>query len=244
MNSYEIAIWILTGFLVYMMGACMGSFLLVTVRRGHKHEKWTNTRSVCESCGKVLHWYEMIPTISYLALRGKCSKCKAKIDPSHFLCETGLGLVYLLLGYLVMSGTLKTDFEIISTFVTATILWRQTASDLLYSETSVIDVYVVAVAISLLTQTFIPVIIMIAIVNIINKNDNWKWLGAGDLDIVILIYAALARPLDLVNLAILSSATAIVGYLLYFRKTESKAIPFVPFLTIGYLLITVGVRFI
>lgn len=243
MSNIEIFVMLIYGLFYYIVGAVLGSFLLVVVRRSHRKENWTNTRSVCESCGKVLNWYEMIPTISYLVLQGKCSKCKAKIDPSHFICETGLGLIYLGIGLTAYLNNLE-SLTIINIILTTTVLWKQTVSDFLYHEVTVIDNYVVALIVALITGKIIPVVIWIIIVNIINRQDNWKYLGAGDLDIVILIYASLGRALDLVSVALISSVTALIAYIIKYRHTESKQIPYVPFLTIGYALVLAGMRFV
>ena len=55
-------------------------------------------RSVCLTCGEQLKWYENLPLISWLALRGKCRYCQAKIGFAEFLSELGLGLAFLAIG--------------------------------------------------------------------------------------------------------------------------------------------------
>lgn len=60
-----------------VMGGVLGSFACAAGMNvgGYWHRK----RSVCDSCGKELRVYELIPVLSYLALRGRCSSCGAKI---------------------------------------------------------------------------------------------------------------------------------------------------------------------
>lgn len=53
-------------------------------------------RSVCLACGRQLAWYELLPVISWLALRGKCRTCKAKIGATEFLAEVGLATAFAL----------------------------------------------------------------------------------------------------------------------------------------------------
>ena len=44
-------------------------------------------RSRCPSCGHLVAWYENIPVVSYLFLRGKCSECSTRISPRYPLVE-------------------------------------------------------------------------------------------------------------------------------------------------------------
>lgn len=60
------------------IGLVMGSFLCCAICR-KDDLKSMNGRSHCDSCGKVLSWYELIPIVSYLLQCGKCRACKAKI---------------------------------------------------------------------------------------------------------------------------------------------------------------------
>ena len=225
--------------LVFFLGAAIGSFSLVTVMRGHRKENWVKGRSACESCGKELHWWELIPTVSFLILGGKCSKCKAKIDPTHFVSETGLGLLYvaILVGWLIsyLSG-----IQAIGYLIATTILWKNVMSDLLYYEVSSIDTYIAAIVVSILNGCWISTLIMIAISIVLLSSDNFKMFGAGDFDIAILIYAALGRAIPMVNVMFFASLLALVVYVLVIRKTEEKHIPFVPFLFAGFVLTACG----
>jgi leader peptidase (prepilin peptidase) / N-methyltransferase len=51
-------------------------------------------RSHCPKCGHGIHWYENVPLISWLALRGKCSACKNPISFQYPLVELITGLVF------------------------------------------------------------------------------------------------------------------------------------------------------
>lgn len=51
-------------------------------------------RSKCPHCGHQIQWYENIPVMSYLALRGKCSACKASISPRYPVVEIATGLLF------------------------------------------------------------------------------------------------------------------------------------------------------
>ncbi|MCK5069625.1 MAG: prepilin peptidase, partial [Desulfocapsa sp.] len=65
----------------FCFGAIVGSFLnVVILRLPNEGESVVFPSSHCTSCMTDLHWYENIPVLSFLVLRGKCSHCKAKIS--------------------------------------------------------------------------------------------------------------------------------------------------------------------
>ena len=51
-------------------------------------------RSRCGACGHQIRWYENIPLLSWLALRGRCSACKAPISVRYPLVELATGLLF------------------------------------------------------------------------------------------------------------------------------------------------------
>ena len=55
-------------------------------------------RSRCPSCGHTITWYENIPVLSYLVLRGKCSACAARISPRYPLVELVTSGLFLYCG--------------------------------------------------------------------------------------------------------------------------------------------------
>jgi leader peptidase (prepilin peptidase)/N-methyltransferase len=53
-------------------------------------------RSRCPSCGHMVQWYENIPVLSYLFLRGRCSACKVRISVRYPLIEMATGALFFL----------------------------------------------------------------------------------------------------------------------------------------------------
>lgn len=51
-------------------------------------------RSRCPSCGHMVQWYENIPVLSYLFLRGRCSSCKARISVRYPVVEMATGALF------------------------------------------------------------------------------------------------------------------------------------------------------
>ncbi len=83
----------------FIIGATVGSFLNVLILRIPAAENFVTQRSHCPKCKKLIYWYENIPILSYLFLRGKCSKCKSKISMQYPLIELVTGLFALTLAY-------------------------------------------------------------------------------------------------------------------------------------------------
>lgn len=87
--------------LVFLAGASIGSFLNVCVARWPAGESVVAPRSRCPSCGHAISWYENIPVLSWLVLRGRCSGCRGAISPQYVLVEflVGLGWIAALWAY-------------------------------------------------------------------------------------------------------------------------------------------------
>ncbi|MFA6599733.1 MAG: prepilin peptidase [Candidatus Omnitrophota bacterium] len=84
-------------FLVIALGLCVGSFLNVCIHRMPKEESIVSPGSHCPACGKPVAWYDNVPLVSYLLLRGKCRQCGAKISPRYFVVELVTALLWFLL---------------------------------------------------------------------------------------------------------------------------------------------------
>lgn len=76
-----------------LAGAAVGSFAGVVASRGLRNS--LTGRSRCDSCGRTLNWYEEVPLVSYLALRGHCRTCAASVGWQAFAWEAGGALVGL-----------------------------------------------------------------------------------------------------------------------------------------------------
>lgn len=79
------------------LGLLFGSFFSVISYRLIRNMTWVTGRSVCPRCKKQIAWYDNLPLISFIFLKGRCRNCKIRISIRYPLIEiaTGLGFVYL-----------------------------------------------------------------------------------------------------------------------------------------------------
>jgi leader peptidase (prepilin peptidase)/N-methyltransferase len=78
-----------------LIGLSFGSFLNVCIVRLPKSESVFKPRSRCMSCGRQITWYENVPVLSWLALRGRCLTCKAPISVQYPLVELATGAIWV-----------------------------------------------------------------------------------------------------------------------------------------------------
>ncbi|HLL03686.1 MAG TPA: prepilin peptidase [Myxococcaceae bacterium] len=110
---------------LFILGLCIGSFLNVVIARVPYEQSVIRPGSRCPKCGHTLSWYENIPLLSWLALRGRCRGCKTPISIRYPLVE-------LLTGLLFLACVRRFDFtwELVSALVLVTLLVPLTFIDL------------------------------------------------------------------------------------------------------------------
>ncbi len=80
----------------FSLGCIMGSFYYVVGTRLPNRESLIKPRSHCTYCNHILKWYELIPVVSYLFLKGKCFHCKEKISKEYLIYEVFTGILFAL----------------------------------------------------------------------------------------------------------------------------------------------------
>lgn len=84
---------------LFAVGACVGSFLNVVVWRLPRGESIVSPPSHCPKCGKHLKWYDNLPVVGWLKLRGKCRFCGLPISARYPIIEAITGALFV--GYYV-----------------------------------------------------------------------------------------------------------------------------------------------
>ena len=88
--------------MMFILGAVFGSFACCHAWRWHykvHSKKDLGQWSVCLHCHKRIKWYDNIPIISWLVLRGKCRNCGKKIGVGDFLSEVSMAIAFLMLSW-------------------------------------------------------------------------------------------------------------------------------------------------
>ena len=77
-----------------LLGLAFGSFLNVCLSRWPEGESIALPRSHCRQCGRTLTWWENVPLLSWLALRGRCRTCRSWIGWRYPLVEVATGTLW------------------------------------------------------------------------------------------------------------------------------------------------------
>lgn len=94
---------------VFVLGALWGSFANVCIYRWPPTEEHPKGRSVvspgshCGVCGVPVRWYDNLPIVSYLVLRGRCRSCRTQFSARYMLVEAATGLLFAFAWHLVMN---------------------------------------------------------------------------------------------------------------------------------------------
>ena len=92
-----------------ILGLLIGSFLnVVALRKGTKS---LGGRSACMSCGKTIRWFDNMPVISWLLLRGRCRQCGSRISVQYPIVELTTALLFAVFGGSLLSFSVVTLIE-------------------------------------------------------------------------------------------------------------------------------------
>lgn len=232
---------------VFFLGAILGSFLNVCIYRLPKRESILSPPSHCLHCGEPIRFYDNIPIVSYLLLRGKCRHCKEHIPFRYPVVEGLSGLLSLALSmkygltvqsllFLLFSAALITitfidlDYQIIPDIISIPGIFFGIGANLFYP-----------IKISWLESLFGILIgggflLLVAI--------GYKWLtgregmGGGDIKLLAMVGAWLgwkAIPFILFSGSLIGVLIGGGSGLISKRGLRSK-IPFGPFLSISSII--------
>jgi leader peptidase (prepilin peptidase)/N-methyltransferase len=86
--------------LALVLGLLWGSFANVCIYRWPPTDEFPNGRSVvkpgshCSSCKAPVRWYDNVPILSYLWLRGRCRSCKTEFSPRYLVVEAVTAMLF------------------------------------------------------------------------------------------------------------------------------------------------------
>ncbi len=82
-----------------VLGLLVGSFLNVVIYRAPLGLSVSTPRSFCPTCDRTLAWWENVPVLSWVALRGRCHTCHERISMRYPLVELGTGAAFALVAW-------------------------------------------------------------------------------------------------------------------------------------------------
>lgn len=110
---------ILVYLFAFIFGSVVGSFLNVCIYRMPRGESIIYPWSHCTNCHRTIAWYDNIPFISYLVLKGRCRFCMAKISSRYFIIE---GLTAITFVLLLWKFNISLDYLIYAALISALII--------------------------------------------------------------------------------------------------------------------------
>ncbi len=216
----------------------MGSFYLVLATRLPKEESILTPPSHCDNCKKKLKFYELIPVISYIFLKGKCCGCKKNISKLNIIVELCTGILFGLGFYLY-----NFSYELFAFLIISSLMIIIFISDFKYLVILDGPLFIGIVAIIILKFIYfgfnafinsvlsgiILFIFMLLVKKIGDKVFKKESLGWGDVKLAIFIGVVLGLRLGFCAF-IIGSFLALPYALYYINRKKEKEVPYGPFL--------------
>jgi leader peptidase (prepilin peptidase) / N-methyltransferase len=222
--------------LVFVPGLAIGSFLGVVASRVPLRRSVVHPGSACMTCETPIRWYDNIPVLSYVLLRGRCRKCGTRIPPRDLAIE--LTTACLMVGCVLAFGlTLKAAAAAIG----CAALVVATATDLerrIVPNRVVLPAFVAVLALQTVSHPSLEWVLgavgaagFLFIAAVAYPGG----MGLGDVKLALLIGAllGLTTPVGLMLGLFLALIPSLVLITRHGARARRLAIPFAPFLAAG-----------
>lgn len=229
----------------FIIGLVFGSFFCCVGLRLSTNKNITNDRSVCDNCGHVLSWDDLIPLISYISLKGRCRYCHKKVSLLNPFIEVITGILFALSYYsfgFSIDLVLSLSIVSLSMIIFASDLTYMIIPDEVIVFFSIVFIIlkffldgITGVGLSLLSglSLFFFMYCLMKLGNTLFKKES---LGGGDVKLFFVLALVIDPFLGLVTIFLASLIALPVSlYLLY--KNKEHMIPFGPFILIAFLII-------
>ncbi len=248
----------LASVVLFILGASVGSFLNVMVYRSMRDQDWVSSRSKCDHCGQKLKWFDNLPLLSYLLLRGKSRCCRQSLGLTHPVVELLTGSLFVwwfwggtLFFKLVQSplSTLQPIFWLLVGVLLIGILiadWLyMIIPDLLVGALILMAFFYRAILVSLgamqpldLLYMFLSTLSLAAFFAGLWLVTKGRGLGFGDVKYAVAMGLILGWPRILVAVFLAFILGSLVSLFLIFLKKKQfgQRIAFGPFLVVGTVL--------
>jgi leader peptidase (prepilin peptidase)/N-methyltransferase len=233
-------------------GALIGSFLNVCIHRLPLGTSIVWPSSACPACRRPLAWFENIPVLSYLVLRGRCRTCRAPISIRYPLVEMITALLFAGSWWYFGPGALFASRVVLGSALI--VLFAIDLEHHILPNVITLPGIPVGFAFSLVTEpgwqaSLLGILlgggILYAIAEVYYRIRHEEGLGMGDVKMLAMVGAFLGWKLTLVTLMMASFSGSLIGLaLIAMRRGDMKyALPFGTFLSLGAALAaTIGSR--
>ena len=102
--------------IIFAIGVLFGSFYTLAVYRIPRKEDIIHTHSYCPNCNAKLGFFELIPVLSYVFLRGKCKHCGKKIRVRYLILELISGTAFVLFALILHLDIYNLNIHSVITF--------------------------------------------------------------------------------------------------------------------------------
>ncbi len=242
--------------LMAVLGLSFGSFVNAAVWRLKSKKDLVRARSQCIHCRHTLAWYDLIPVISWVILKGKCRNCKKPISIQYPLVELAVGLffvgsylfwpvaLYSLTAWVVF-GLWLVAGVILAILFMYDLKWLVLPNKLTYP---LIVVGLVSALLRMITAQNTPtvalnigfsVLVLAGLYLLIFIWSKGKWIGLGDVKLSLalgLLLASWQLALICLFLANLLGCVVVVPGMAMHKLNRTSHIPFGPFLIIGFII--------
>ncbi|MCG9479659.1 MAG: prepilin peptidase [Actinomycetia bacterium] len=232
---------ILIYIILFIAGLIVGSFLNVVIYRIPRGLSiYKPTFSICPRCKARIAFYDNIPLISYLVLKGRCRSCGAKIPYIYPLVELATALLFLLVFYFFgITIQLLIGLILVSALIAISVIdiqFRIIPNSITWPMT------LVGIALNIIdrpSQWWMPLafsvgaFVFMLIIHLIYP----KGMGMGDVKLALMVGAFLVKSVIVALFAgfLIGSIYGLV--LIATRKKKFKqAIPFGPFISLGSII--------
>lgn len=227
---------------IFLFGIIIGSFLNVCIYRIPRGESIIYPPSHCITCKNKLKIYHLIPVISYIFLKGKCSYCKTKISITYPLIEIFTGGIFLLtyiyygFNFQFVKITVFLCFLIIIAMIdfnTTDIFFKTILMGSLFGIIFIVMYYFKGYSIS---EYFIGGLIGAGVISFIAYTSNG--MGGGDAEMCFLcgLYLGWKRTLLMLSLTIILGGIGSMILICAKKKNLKEYIPLGPYIALGSII--------
>ena len=225
-------------FIAVMAGLMLGSFLSVLLDRWEHKEGIVAGRSHCPQCLRTLAWYDLIPLVSWLSLRGSCRYCLARISVLYPVLELAMAAA---LGFYVWrtgAPTLWTLSELVVLFVLVSLFffdlkWQLLPDVFTYGLSAIVLARLIGLRPDLLVNSVATALLLTAAFFLLYTLTRGRGIGFGDVKLAFAIGLLFGYPgaIGVTLAAIWAGALWGVGLMVSGRATMKTALPFGSFWT-------------